>query len=92
LRPPPPPPPPPLSSSWWWSLKHLSGCLIDNLTNSFHIFKQRFILPRWQSPPQSLLGLFGKFCFVWATRSTGNNKEIISCLSVLRVCGSQSKF
>jgi hypothetical protein len=42
-----------------------------------------FILPRWQSPRQSLcVQLFGKFHFVRATPSTGNNKDIISCLSV----------
>jgi hypothetical protein len=40
-----------------------------------------FILARRKSPSQSLcLRLFGKFHFVRATPSTGNNKDTISCL------------
>jgi hypothetical protein len=40
-----------------------------------------FILARRKSPSQSLcVRLFGKFHFVRATPSTGNNKDTISCL------------
>jgi hypothetical protein len=40
-----------------------------------------FILARQKSPSQSLcVRLFGKFHFVRATPSTGNNKDTISCL------------
>jgi hypothetical protein len=65
---------------------NFSEYLIDNLTNSFHIIKQRFdfLLPRRQRPLQSFrMQLFGKFHFVRKTPSTGNSKEVFNCLSAL---------
>jgi hypothetical protein len=55
----------------------------DNLTNSFNILTQRFVLSFMAAEsPTKCVWLFGKFKFIRATLSTGNNKDTVSCLSI----------
>jgi hypothetical protein len=75
-----------------------SECLIVNLTTIFHILKLWwlyvwFILPRRQSPPTKYVCVrFENSTLLGATSSTGNDKDTISCLSVLTECRSEHKF
>jgi hypothetical protein len=73
-----------------------SECLIVIPTTNFHILTQRWLnvysFMATESPTKFVCARLENSTLLGATRSTGNNKDMVSCLSILTECRSKHEF